>query len=225
MRELFNFKDTKFSFSRPIGSYSKVCFLWSAIIRNRRIQLARMNLRGRRYLNIGCGPNIKPGFVNIDYAWQPGIDLCWDITNGIPFPDGSMQGIFTEHCLEHIAFDKCRDVLRECRRVLKKGGLLRVVVPDAQLYVDLYARFGAGGITKFPYAHLNSHETPMMAVNRVFNGYGHAFGYDEETLRNILCDAGFVDIRREHFMCGRDKTMLIDNEWRARESLYMEGSY
>ena len=69
-------------------------------------------------MNIGCGGNTRPGFINVDYEWHPEIHLCWDIRRQLPLPDASAEGIFTEHCLEHVTYDECLEVLRDLRRIL-----------------------------------------------------------------------------------------------------------
>jgi hypothetical protein len=66
--------------------------------------------------------------------------------------------------------------------------------------------------------------TPMMSVNRIFQEFTHMFIYDEATMRLVMQQAGFVDIKRSSFMKGRDPKLLLDSEVRAVESLYMEAS-
>ena len=56
-------------------------------------------------LDVGCGPNANTQNINLDYEWRPGIDVCCDITKGLPFQNGYVAGVFTEHCIEHIRFD------------------------------------------------------------------------------------------------------------------------
>jgi predicted SAM-dependent methyltransferase len=176
----------------------------------------------QEYLNVGCGSNIQSGFINLDYCWQRGVDLCWDITKKIPLPDNSIKGIFCEHCLEHIPFDQCLNVLKNFRRVLKKEGRIRIVVPDAELYLDLYNKKKSGESVLFPFQTIDDNKTSMMHVNQCFRDHGHQFAYDAETLSKLLEKAGFVDIERRSFMVGKDNTLLIDTESRSKESLYLE---
>jgi predicted SAM-dependent methyltransferase len=218
-----------FSIYRPLGSYLKVQHLYSRIIRGRSIQLRKIDLRSKQYLNVGCGGNIFENFINLDYQWRPNLDLCWDITRGIPLDDNSLAGIFTEHCLEHIPYAQVCEVLKDFGRMLRSGGTLRIVVPDAELYVDIYERQKAGEKIDFPNGShsdnaLGEDVTPMMIVNRVFRDYGHQFAYDYKTLEVMLKRVGFVDIRQETFLSGRDKALLIDSKKRAHESLYVEAS-
>src|SRR5262245_15606425 len=125
-----------------------------------------MFIKGTRAprLQIGCGPNLAPQFVNLDYHWCPGVDVCWDITRGLPFPSSIFRGIFTEHCLEHISFDQCAAVLNEVRRVLVPSGVLRIVVPDGQHVIETYTRIKAGEPLEFPVdqtEYFTSVSTPM----------------------------------------------------------------
>ena len=86
---------------RPLSSYVKVQRLLGNLLRNRAFQANSAKLNGREYLDLGCGPCPKPGFVNLDYRWRPGVDVVWDILRPLPFPSDRFAGVFTEHCLEH----------------------------------------------------------------------------------------------------------------------------
>ena len=53
----------------------------------------------------------------------------------LPFEDASMDFIFSEHFFEHLFYDESIALLKECRRILKPNGVIRTVVPDADLRV------------------------------------------------------------------------------------------
>ena len=220
-----DFSNTKVSRSRPLTDYAKVQAALTPILRGRGGQVRRALASGKRLLNLGCGPNIAPGFINLDYTWRPGLDLCWDLANGLPLPDGYIEGIYTEHCFEHLPLDLCKRTIAEAFRVLKPGGTFRVVVPDGGLYLDLYQRSKAEPVD-FPYVEAGKFAagsvTPMMAVNEMFRGHGHLFAYDFATMGKLLADAGFVSIERKTFRQGRLASLLIDSQHRERESLYVE---
>ena len=76
-------------------------------------------------LNIGCGPNIKDEWVNIDLA--PGADLTLDVRAPIPLKDGCCSMIYSEHFFEHLQHP--RDTTRflsEAFRLLEPGGVFSV---------------------------------------------------------------------------------------------------
>src|SRR5262245_57357058 len=79
-------------------------------------------------LNIGCGGNVKPGWVNIDFYRSPNI-FYWDIRYRWPFADGSVSIIIAEHVFEHLAYPSEADFfLRESKRCLAPNGVLRLSV-------------------------------------------------------------------------------------------------
>lgn len=179
----------------------------------------------KRFLNLGCGPNIESNFVNLDYLWRPGMDLCWDISKGaLPFDNCIFEGVYTEHCLEHITFACCESVLKEIFRVLKPGATVRIVVPDAELYIDLYCRFTQGEDVTFPYVKSVSREefSPIMPTNRISRDHGHLYAYDARCLEIMLGRAGFVGVRKVGFKQGGVVELLIVSEGRKLESLYIE---
>lgn len=218
--------------ARSLWSYGKVQRLVSRLVRSRPVQ-ARF-VPESTLLNVGCGANMRPEFLNLDYEWRPGINLCWDITRPIPRADESLTGIYSEHCLEHVSYDDAAAALRDFYRMLRPDGVLRILVPDGGMYLDLYHRARAGETVSFPYVDDSGIRdlaedsrfgfTPMMAVNRIFRGYEHLFAYDADTLANLMRQAGFRDIQQTSFRVGRFPPLLIDSEMRAPQTLFMEAT-
>ncbi len=214
----------KFSWDRPLSDYAKVQAFIGSITRNRRLFSGAY--RTGCYLNLGCGPWVDSRYVNIDYNWRPNIDLCWDVTRGLPFSDGYCGGIYTEHMLEHLTFHEARAVLRECNRVLMPGALLRVIVPDGEIYLREYVKHLDGTGSKIPYQEEDRSEyngaTAIYSVNRIFRYHGHRFIWDAEAMSAALREAGFTDVAKKSFRVGDDATLLLDSPSRAAESLYIE---
>ena len=211
------------SFKRPITSYKKVHKLLSTIMRGHSLFINKKNISNKILLNVGCGENPLKEFVNLDYAWYPDIDICWDITRKkYPFADAKFEGIFTEHCFEHLTFEKVSENLKEFHRLLKPGGTVRIVVPDGQIYFDLYQKKKIDSSVVLPYGE--NEATPMISINRIFRDHGHLFIYDFETFALMLGEVGFKEIKKCSFREGRDKRLLIDKQERAVESLYVEAS-
>ena len=222
---------TRISFRRSLSSYSKIQQLFGNVIRNRPHQLRAERIKDLRYLDIGCGPNTHEEFVNVDYLWHPKVDVCWDITKGIPFGSKSMKGIFTEHCLEHFPLRQTSAILKECFRILEPGGVLRIVVPDGGMYLQRYHEHMVSDCPlRFPYQEHESYKgafTPMLSVNRIFyqdreSMFGHRCMYDFRLLELILKDIGFCVVVKLAFRQGRDSSLLIDTSSRQCESLYVE---
>jgi len=78
-------------------------------------------------LNLGCGTDIKPGWINLDSAALPGVDVVHDLENlPLPFRDGEFDEILCHDVLEHIHYPP---TLGDICRILKKGGKLTIRVP------------------------------------------------------------------------------------------------
>ena len=81
-------------------------------------------------LNLGAGDKEYPGALNVDVVKADNIDVVLDL--GLypwPWLDNSVDGIHVSHVLEHFPIDKQEQFIRECHRILKPGGFLRIVVP------------------------------------------------------------------------------------------------
>jgi SAM-dependent methyltransferase len=97
-----------------------------------RIELSLAAVAASRKLHLGCGRVIRPGYVNLDLAKIPGIDLVADLETRLPFRDGVFDEVFTSHVLEHV-----RDLiplLGELARVCRPGAILRIEVPHLSFF-------------------------------------------------------------------------------------------
>jgi len=85
-----------------------------------------------RYLDLGCGADKKPSYFGIDVVKLKGVNMVYDLNKGIPFPDNSIEKIYTSHFLEHVKYPLF--LLEEIYRVLKKGGTAEITVPHWSWY-------------------------------------------------------------------------------------------
>ncbi|MBA7636685.1 hypothetical protein ES703_44306 [subsurface metagenome] len=94
-----------------------------------------------RKLNIGGGRWLVKGWENLDWYVH---DVYCDykqnllVNQNLPFEDSSVSRIFTSHVLEHLDDEVVLKLLKECKRVLKEGGVLRIVVPDMEKAFEAY---------------------------------------------------------------------------------------
>lgn len=208
---------------KSILEMDKVQKMISKIIRGRSLFIPTQRIKDKNLLNVGCGPEVAPEFINLDYFWHPRLDVCWDITRKpYPFADNSLDGIFTEHCLEHIPYEDGLKNMKEFYRMLRPGSVLRVVVPDAEIYLDLYQKKKAGFPVTLPYGE--SEPTAIYSINRIFREYGHQFIYDFETMKLLLQEAGFQNVKKLSYQEGNDPRLLVEHEERKIESLYVEAT-
>lgn len=93
------------------------------------------------YLNLGCGSKFHKDWVNVDMKSSSTDVIAANLLNGIPFPDESFDVVYHSQVLEHIPKEKAYNFIKECYRVLKPEGIIRVVVPDLENIVDEYKKF------------------------------------------------------------------------------------
>lgn len=92
---------------------------------------------GDALLNLGCGAEGHPAFVNVDLTAAPGV-IEYDLRQGIPFPDATFDLVYHSTMLSMMRAADALTFMRECRRVLKPGGVLRVVTEDLEQMCRLY---------------------------------------------------------------------------------------
>lgn len=140
-------------------------------------------------LHIGCGAVILNGWINIDLE-HPDADVRLDVNNGLPYLDKSVDYIFAEHFIEHISRSEALIFLRECRRVLVHGGVIRLSTPNLDAIVDAFI---ARDTTRW--GELWRPTSACQLINEAFHSWGHKYIYDRSEISIVLNDAGFTSCR------------------------------
>ena len=210
---------------------------------------------GRAALNLGCGTRMHRSWNNLDFSLYillsrhptvanilrklgvlsqerydklPGVApdaIYWNLSKGIPFEDDTFDIVYQAHVLEHFDKDVAPEILKECFRVLKRNGTLRVVVPDLAILINKYNE----SVTLL---QQNNNEAAQkrhyQAIHDLFEqmvrremagtrqqrnvvrclenlargdaaktGELHLWMYDTYSLGTLLTEVGFKDIRQE----------------------------
>ncbi len=90
------------------------------------------------YLNLGCGYRFHHAWTNLDFVSTDPSVIAHNLAQGIPYPDGSFDVVYHSHVLEHFSKSDASMLLKECYRVLRPQGILRVVVPDLEQIARTY---------------------------------------------------------------------------------------
>lgn len=93
-----------------------------------------------KMLNIGCGATNHPDWINLDVSPTDPNVLVADINNGLPFSSEFAVVCYSSHVLEHLDKAGARNLIAECFRVLKHGGVIRLVLPDLEVLAREYLR-------------------------------------------------------------------------------------
>ena len=212
-------------------------------------------------LNIGCGPNGLENWLNYDWGILPFLskfsllrsilikfrilnkdyEIKWppiklvNIRGKFPLKDNSTKYIYCSHVLEHFERWEAIEILKECRRVLVKGGSIRIIVPNIEKMVDTY---------KEEKMNKDQKDRPGRNICRTWWGYDkdiepkgfiqkfarkfirdHHWNYDKYELELILREAGF----NENTECGFRRGIVpdidkLDIESYKEHSLYLEST-
>lgn len=139
---------------------------------------------GSTNLHLGCGWVDHPSFINVDALPALHVHYIHRIDR-LPFMrDGSVDLIHASHCLEHFSHLQVPDVLREWHRVLKKGGTLRLGVPDFDAMVGLYQAKGRD---------IDSILGFLMGGQDYRHNF-HMTAFTSTSLTRLLRDAGFESV-------------------------------
>ena len=91
-------------------------------------------------LHLGCGKRNFPGFINIDRSNYKHIHFKRNVNNLKIFKNNSVDMIYASHVLEYFDINEAKSVLKEWKRVLIKGGLLRISIPNFKSLIKVYKR-------------------------------------------------------------------------------------
>jgi predicted SAM-dependent methyltransferase len=168
-------------------------------------------------ISVELGGGKRPGgngWVRLDLVWQ--CDVYWNLSRGLPFPDSRVKQIYSSHFFEHLTFNQGQAMLKECLRVLVRGGTLSVCVPSARPYLEAYCSGKGMDKEKFiTWAPAWNDTTEIDYVNyTAYMDGDHQYMFDEENLLAVLSKAGFRNARPREF----DPT--LDREERDYESIY-----
>lgn len=135
-----------------------------------------------------------------------------DLNKPWKFASGSVDVVYGSHVFEHLSLEAAKLFINEAYRVTKPNGVTRLVVPDlyklAKVYVENYDSGALEAHKEFLYA-INLHQEGTYSTDRnflekminLFQGYPHQhkYMYDSISLRKIVSEAGFVDIREASY--------------------------
>ncbi|MGH9346649.1 MAG: class I SAM-dependent methyltransferase [Vicinamibacterales bacterium] len=176
------------------------------------------------WVNAGSGPSSPAGWMSIDGSWQawlashgvaasvarlltgrdtghwPRGIVCRDVRRGLGLAPGSAAVVFSSHLIEHLHRSEALALLRDAHRVLRPGGVCRVVTPDLGCLVDAYviARPREAGAADRLQDALLLHPVEPPRAGALLGWYRratafdqHKWVYDGDSLCALLREAGF----------------------------------
>ena len=176
------------------------------------------------YVQYGCGLCAPKGWQNYDVSLSiraeripligrligknaerfPDNVRIGDIVRGLPVADGSADGVYASHVLEHLSRQDCVTALKNTWRILKPGGVFRLIVPDLEARARVYLKKMEAGETGandwfMAASSLGRQSNPKGIVARLSLALGsshHLWMWDWPSMQAALQEAGFTSIRR-----------------------------
>ena len=94
-----------------------------------------------KLLNLGCGTHYHNSWTNLDFVSTGKNVIAHNLLQGVPFEDNSFDVVYHSHVLEHFNKKDGKAFIKECHRVLKPGGIIRIAVPDLEQIARNYISF------------------------------------------------------------------------------------
>jgi predicted SAM-dependent methyltransferase len=138
------------------------------------------------YLNLGCGVTFHKSWTNIDFVAEAEEVIAHNLLDGIPVSDNHFQVVYHSHILEHFSKTKAKDFMKECYRVLKPGGTLRVVIPDLEMIALNYVKYLNESLQGVPGAEQKYNWTMLELFDQVARTQsgGEMVNYIRDTTNN-----------------------------------------
>jgi predicted SAM-dependent methyltransferase len=201
-------------------------------------------MKEKSRLHLGCGSYTPEGWINLDGSWnawlakhpfikkilkllpiipKEQLSIKWspdiiihDVRKPLPFPDNSMYAVYSSHLLEHLYFEEAKELLKECYRVLKPNGVLRIVVPDLKNMIVKYWEeinsdsnvLRAEAADKLNRSFLFHKPEPRKGsifykIYKCIKGSSHKWLYDSYSLQKHFVNAGFREVEKKQIYQSR----------------------
>ncbi len=187
-------------------------------------------MEGRRILvHLGCGPEVQPSeWIDCDGSWNaligklpspirkmiitiarslriqlrewPGHVRFLNLRKRFPITDNSVDAIYASHVWEHLSRTDAERATKECCRILKEGGVLRLAVPDLRYFCESYLsskdddaadRF----MDQIRVRSRGEKQSFLIALYTLATDFhSHKWMYDARTLGVLMTSSGFTDV-------------------------------
>ena len=211
--------------TKTIGIYQFVTKLYKRATIKGKVNQYINSLQPGQELKVVFGGHWSnhPGWLMLNESDQ-------DITKKLNFTDASVQAIFTEHVIEHLELTEAIHFIKESHRVLKHGGVFRVVCPmldtliqtnlagekgkyEAKLLQNTYSQedqalrdLGTQGVEEF---------VKIFLINDVFMHHGHKFIWTADLMVKVLQAVGFRQVQIRNIGEGVKEDYCLERKCRS----------
>jgi len=148
------------------------------------------NGQGKR-LNLGCGGKKENGYVNVDLFPGPAVDEVFEFDE-IPYMDGTIGAINSEHSLEHVGWQRSEKALLEWYRVLKPGGQLMLKIPELEDCCRKYIETPTQNKSHRQWYKYTIYGVQKTQAGEPDEAQYHRSGYSQQEICDKLEEIGFI---------------------------------
>jgi predicted SAM-dependent methyltransferase len=160
----------------------------------------------RRALHAGSGDHHIDGWINVDFGVSDQVEIAADLSQALPFRGDSLDYIHSEDFIEHLDLEGGKRFIAEAHRVLRRGGVMRILTPDLRALVEhVYIAREPRHVQWCADALDAAGACESFNMHLRMNG-DHRFIYDEELLTDLLRRAGFK-VRRASWNRSKEKAL------------------
>ena len=144
------------------------------------------NTDGKVLVHVGCGELNDPRYINIDARSMPHVHYVTESLEMGQFSPESVDLIYACHILEHVSHRKLILTLKQWFGRLKKGGVIRLSVPNFDTIINIYQDQGGS---------IDAIKLPLMGGQEYAFNY-HYSVFNHNYLNELLQSSGFTVIRK-----------------------------
>lgn len=194
--------------------------VYNSFQRKRRVKISKKNTeeilaayllhKKCKKLQIGCGTNLIPGWLNSDINTCEGT-VFLDAGKIFPIPSEIFDFVFSEHLFEHLNIVQQKNMLDESFRILKKGGVLRIATPSLDFLTDLYLnpfkpqnkKYTEWAVENIPglfSVKLNVNDEKVhnnYVINHFFKAWGHQMIHNYGSMKSLALATGFSEVNQK----------------------------
>lgn len=161
-----------------------------------------------RKIQIGCGPNLFEGWLNTDLDCNDNIAYL-NAGNRFPIESDTFDFVYSEHLFEHLKVEQQLNMLSESYRILKKGGILRIAMPNIDYLFKVYDQPANAENRDYVEWYVNTmphlkavknlvvgkEEHYIYAINNFFKAWGHQVIHNVNSISKLALQCNFSEVR------------------------------
>jgi predicted SAM-dependent methyltransferase len=160
-------------------------------------------------MQIGCGKNLLEGWLNTDLIHSATV-VYLDAGQSFPAETETFDFIYSEHLFEHLNVEQQINMLNEGYRILKKGGIMRIAMPNLEFLYNIYSNPNAPVNEDYVNHYVSSHsclrsvfelvdnkeEHYIYVINNFFKAWGHQMIHDFSSIQKLALQCNYKVVRR-----------------------------